>query len=80
MTFRYSVDRIEEGTAVLIPDGNEKTLYLNSEEYKLYENDIVDITFNDGEIVSLQKDDTARDERLSTAKSKLKALFAKSKK
>ena len=80
MIKRYSVDRIVEGIAVLIPDGEGDALHLDANEYSLSANDIADIELDGSKVLSLTKDERARAERLSKAKSKLHSLFAKKKK
>lgn len=78
---RYAVDRIEEGLAVLIPDKDGlEPLYLSAVEYGLRVNDIVDITEDDGNIVSLKMRDDIREERISSVKSRLQGLFKRGKK
>ena len=80
-TERYAVDRIEDGLAVLIADNDGvAALTLSADEYSLRVNDIVDITAEGDSIISLERRDDIRDERLASVKSRLQGLFKRSKK
>lgn len=79
-TIRYSVDRIENGTAVLIPNGSKQTLLLDISVYNFEPNMILDITFDGGEIKEIKRLSQSAEERLASNKSRLHSLFAKNKK
>lgn len=80
MSERYSVDRIVDGIATLVHDGDGATIYIDAEKYALSVNDIVDATFDGDRILSLTKDEEEKQRRLLMAKSRLHSLFNKSKK
>ena len=79
-TIRYSVDRIENGTAVLIPDGRKQTLLLDTSVYNFEPNMILDITFDGGEIKEIKCLPEITDKRLASNKARLHSLFTKNKK
>lgn len=80
MIKRYSVDSIVEGLAALIPDDGGDTVHLEAEKYALSPNDIVDIVFEEGSVISLIKNEEEKERRLSSVKSRLHSLFKKNKK
>ena len=77
-TVRCSVDRIEGSIAVLISD-NDEIYHLNARNYSLSVNDVVDITVDGTDIVSLVQKDAVSKERYENNKSRLSALFKKNK-
>ena len=77
-TVKASVDRIEEGVAVIITDDAEK-YEVSAEEYGLSANDIVNLTLDNGEIKALVKDDEEREKRLKKNTERLRSLFGKKK-
>ena len=79
-TLRYSVDRIEGGIAVLIPDEGKAKLELSASVYAFKPNMILDITFDGNEIKKIKELPEVANERLEANKSRLHSLFAKNKK
>ena len=79
MDNRYSVDRIVDGIAALVHDGQGETLYLNADEYGLSVNDVVDVIFETDATIRIIKDEEEKKKRLLQAKSKLHSLFNKGK-
>ena len=79
MAERYSVDRIVDGIATLVHDGDGATIYIEAAKYSLSVNDIVDVTFDGDLVLSLTKDEEEKQRRLMMAKSRLHSLFNKSK-
>jgi hypothetical protein len=79
-TLRYSVDRIENGTAILIPDGSKTKLELDISVYNFEPNMILDITFDGDEIKEIKNLPEKAEERLMSNKSRLHSLFSKNKK
>ena len=78
-TVRCSVDRLEGEIAVLLSDEDE-VFHLNAKEFSLSVNDIADITIEGERVISVIKRDEVAKERYESNKSRLSALFAKSKK
>ena len=79
-TLRYSVDRIENGTAILIPDGSKEKLILDVSVYNFEPNMVLDITFDSGKIVEIKDLPNEAEQRLASNKSRLHSLFSKNKK
>jgi len=75
---RYSVDRISDGIITLVGD-DDTTLTLNSSQYDLTVNDIVDIEFSGEAIISLSKNDTEKEARLKNNRDLFNSLFKKRK-
>lgn len=80
LTKRYAVDRIEGSYAILVPDGEKGKLELPLSDFDLKVNTIVDVTFENDRPVSVARAEGEEERRLEKNKSRLHALFAKSKK
>ena len=80
LTKRYAVDRIEGSYAILVPDGEKGKLELSLSDFDLKANMIVDVTFDDGRPVSVAHVEGEAERRLEKNKSRLHALFSKSRK
>jgi hypothetical protein len=78
-TVRCSVDRIEGELAVLISD-EDLVFHLNAKKYGLSVNDVIDLVTDGEKAVSVTKREDIASERYESNKSRLSALFAKSKK
>lgn len=78
-TIRFAVDRTEGTLLVLVPDEGEKALWLDKKQYVFSVGDVLDVTLDGDAVLSVKlcKEETER--RKSSAKSRLAALFAKSK-
>ena len=79
MSNRYAVDRIVDGLAVLIPDNEGNTLYLDARKYGLCANDILDITMSDDGEPEITKNEEEKIRRLENSRIKLNSLFNKKK-
>ena len=79
-TLRYSVDRIENETAILMPDEGKAKLELSLSVYGFKPNMLLDITFDGNEIKEIKELPEKTAERLERNRSRLHSLFTKNKK
>ena len=76
---RCSVDRAEGDILVLISDGGRE-YHLNKSSFNYKVNDIVDLTVEDGRIISCALRPDERDRRIKENRARLSSLFSKGKK
>ncbi len=76
----YSVDRITEGIAVLVPDEGKKTLKISVADFPCSVNDILEVEYDGDKIISVSSKPEERESRLKKNADRLAVLFAKRKK
>ncbi len=79
-TVRYAIDRREGAFLVLVPDEGQKELLLEKNQYDFSVGDVVDVTLEEGAVVSVSLCEEETERRKNSARSRLSALFAKGKK
>ena len=79
-TIRFAIDRIEGAWLVLVPDEGQKELLLEKNQYAFSVGDVLDVTLEGEEILSVARCEKETERRKSSGRSRLAALFAKGKK
>lgn len=75
---RCSVDRIVEGLAVLVCDDGA-VYHLDAKKYGLSANDVLDITTDGKDVLSVKSLPEVKEERFAKNQSRLRSLFSKNK-
>ena len=78
-TVRMVVDRREGSLLVLVADDSERELHLAVGRFPIAVGDVLDVTFEDGEVISVLSLEKERDARAQKNRARLSALFAKGK-
>ena len=75
----FSVDRITEGIAVLVPDEGKDPLKISVSDFECSVNDILVVEYDGERVISVTQSTDERQRRLKRNKDKLAALLAKKK-